>query len=143
MKQIKKISKLFFVIVILFFFFSSCEKNKSDLQDSSKGQIEEPYLRITSGTADKTIDYDGGSYSIWIESNTNWVCGINAGCNINLRVDKTKGFGNDVVVVSYDNSRNANIRSTTISTFIIKWTNKLGFSETKTINFIRYKDPYL
>lgn len=127
--------------LVAFFVFVSCGKT-NDPSDPGSSNGESPYLKITSGTADQTINYDGGSYNVWIESNTDWWCSCSSYGAINMRTDKTSGHGNDVIRIIYDSTRNVTYNQSHICVFVIKWKDKYGSTQSKTINFIRYKNPY-
>lgn len=130
-------------LILILFLFNSC--NKEDDENKPKvnnnQQIVDPYLKITGGSGDITLNWDGGTINVWIESNTEWVCAVGGDSNLKLKVDKTKGYGNDVVVISYESTRNKTFDYNLLGTFTIQWVNKYGSKSYESITLVRHRNP--
>ena len=134
------------MIPLILFIFISCnkddEENKPNVNNNQ--QTVDPYLKITnsSGSGDNIIlNWDGGTINVWIESNIEWVCAVGGDSNLKLKVDKTKGYGNDVVVISYESTRNKTFDYNLLGTFTIQWVNKYGSKSYESITLVRHRNP--
>lgn len=121
----------------------SCDR-ENGMSDETKDfgtEIVEPYLKVL-GEKNNQLSYDGGRENIWIESNTEWTCAIDGHKDLNLQIDKSKGYGDDVIVVTYENTRNKHYSYNLIGTLTIRWTNSSGYKSYETITFYRHYNPF-
>ena len=54
-----------------------------------------------------------------------------------MRTDKTSSHGNDVIRIIYDSTRNVTYNQSHICVFVIKWKDKYGSTQSKTINLVQ------
>lgn len=131
---------LTFVACSMSMLFISCEKNTDFNQSNGEPETEAPYLKVN-GEKRRTLNYDGGSFVIWIDSNTEWVCAISAPKELDMKIDKSKSYGDDVINVTYASTRNQTHYSALTGTLTIRWTNSSGSKSVETITFVRNKNP--
>lgn len=139
----KKVVLSMIPLILFLFFLNSCNKDEDENKPKvdNNQQTVDPYLKITGRSSDYiTLNWDGGTINVWIESNTEWVCAVSGDSNLKLKVDKTKGYGNDVVVISYESTRNKNFDYNLTGTFTIQWVNKNGFKSYESISLVRYRN---
>lgn len=117
---------------------SSTETSSSNQPSTPKTTDgKEPYLKITNGTADRTISYNGGYYDVKIESNTEWTCNCGSYGALEMQLNKKKGYGNDVVRVLYNNTSFVKYSNDIICVFKVWWKNSSNVSKYVEINFVR------
>lgn len=134
-------NKFLYVVVCCFMSFLLCScGNDDEGQDEFHPSTDNPYLKIESGTETQMLSYDGGSINLWIDSNTDWVCAVSGDNNLKMKADKSKGYGKDVVVLTYASTRDKTIDHNITATFTITWQGKYS-KESLTKSFYRQKNP--
>ncbi len=137
-----KFNKIFILLPLILFVslaLFSCNKENGD--DEIVPKTESPYLKITGGTSTRSLSYDGGTINVWIDSNTEWVCSVSGASELKLKTDKTKGHGNDVIVVSYASTRNIRIHEKLTGLLTIQWVDKYKSKRYQSISFVRNATP--
>ena len=148
------VSRLFFILHImkileqLFFFtlsiivITSCDRGSEMPDETETSGIEtiKPYLKVL-GEKSIQLAYDGGNENVWIESNTEWVCAISGPSELGLQIDKTKGYGDDVIIVTYANTRNETYYNQLNGYLTIRWTDSYGNKHSENVTFYRCKNP--
>ena len=115
--------RIIFILCVVFSLVG-CQENDGPLNDYGN----EKYLR-TSPSGNVRLDRGGGKLNVWVESNTEWVCAIEGDFG---EVDKTKGDGDDVIVVSWGGSYREPLVSKTAE-LTIKWKSENGYQIKKII----------
>ena len=138
MKNIRAI--IFYVLSITI--MTSCDREYGipEESDTSGTKTEKSYLKVLSENSHQ-LNYDGGNINIWIESNTEWTCAISGSSELGLQVDKTKSYGDDVIIVTYANTRNKTYYSLLNGHLTVRWKDSYGKTHTENVTFYRRQNP--
>ena len=127
------------ILLIILFSFLSCAPQPV-VQETEPTQKIYFHVYGLNSNNNNSLSYYGGKINITIHSNTEWICSAAGARELNVTVDKSKGFGDDVVIFTYASTFGKQIVDALHAQVSFTWKSSEG-RKTEIYHFIRNKNP--